>query len=59
MKRQIPSAFYMLFLLFTLIMSVNAAGESFEEQFLGSPMLILVAIIAIDIMAFIYHKVRK
>lgn len=59
MKKQIPSAFHMLFLLFTLIRSVNAAGESFEEEFLGSPLLILVAIIVIDIIAFIYHKLRK
>jgi cadmium resistance protein CadD (predicted permease) len=59
MKKQIPSVFYMLFLLFASTKSVTAAGESFEEQFLGSPLLILVAIIVIDIIAFIYHKLRK
>jgi hypothetical protein len=57
MKRQIPSAF-MLFLLSAMIRSVNAAGESFEEQLVGSPLLILIAIIVIDIIAFIYHKVK-
>jgi len=29
------------------------------NQFLGSPLLILTAIIVIDIIAFIYHKIRK
>jgi len=29
------------------------------EQFLGSPLLVLVAIILIDVVAFIYHKIRK
>jgi hypothetical protein len=33
--------------------------DSFITQFLGSPLLILTAIIAIDIIAFIYHKIRK
>lgn len=38
---------------------VNAESESFVEQFIGSPLLILVAIIIIDIIAFAYHKLRK
>jgi len=59
MKRQIALAFYVLSLLFASIRSANAAGESFEDQFLGSPLLILAAIIVIDIIVFIYHKVRK
>jgi hypothetical protein len=59
MKRQIPSVFYMLLLLSAMIRSVNAAGESFEEQLVGSPLLILIAIIVIDIIAFIYHKVKR
>jgi len=29
------------------------------EQFLGSPLLIFVAILAIDAIAFAYHKIRK
>lgn len=59
MKKQILSVFNVLFLLFASTRSVTAAGESFEEQFLGSPLLILVAIIVMDIIAFIYHKLRK
>jgi hypothetical protein len=59
MKRQTSSAFYMSLLLSTMIRAVNAAGESFEEQLVGSPLLILVAIILVDIIAFIYHKVKR
>ena len=48
-------------LLFTslLVGTVKAENESFVEQFIGSPLLILVAIIIIDIIAFAYHKLRK
>lgn len=38
---------------------VNAEDESFIEQFIGSSLLILVAIIIIDLIAFAYHKLRK
>jgi hypothetical protein len=41
-----------------MIRSVNAAGESFEEKLVGSPLLILIALIVVDIIAFIYHKVK-
>ncbi|MDI6905636.1 MAG: hypothetical protein QMD13_09185 [Candidatus Bathyarchaeia archaeon] len=58
MKKQKVLALQLLFL-FTLINSVNAAEESFADQFLGSPLVVLVAIIVIDIIAFIYHKVRR
>ncbi|MDI6846830.1 MAG: hypothetical protein QMD23_01675 [Candidatus Bathyarchaeia archaeon] len=59
MKKQKVLAFQLLLFLFTLINSVNAAEESFVDQFLGSPLVVLVAIIVIDIIAFIYHKVRR
>ncbi|MEM2995303.1 MAG: hypothetical protein QXI91_04730 [Candidatus Bathyarchaeia archaeon] len=36
-----------------------AQDESFIDQFIGSPLLVLAAIIAIDVIAFIYHKIRK
>jgi hypothetical protein len=58
MKRQIPSAFHMLLLLSTMIRSVSATGESLEEQLVGSPLIILIAIIVIDIIAFIYRKAK-
>lgn len=59
MKKQKVLAFYPLLSIFTLINSVNAADESLVDQFLGSPLLVLVAIIVIDIIAFIYHKLRR
>jgi hypothetical protein len=59
MKRQIKLALSQLPFLFALIGSVNAADDSFANQFLGSPLLALAAIIAIDIIALIYHKIRK
>jgi len=49
----------LVFLLFSLISSVSAADESFASKFLGSPLLVLTALIVIDIIAFIYHKIRK
>jgi len=41
------------------INSVGAEEEPFVDRFLGSPLLVLVAIIVIDIIAFIYHKIRR
>jgi hypothetical protein len=58
-KKRIMLTLYSLFLLFTLISCVYAEEKSFADQFLGSPLLVLVAIIVIDIIAFIYHKLRK
>jgi len=33
--------------------------EPFVEQFLGNPLLVLVAVIIIDVIAFIYRRIRK
>jgi cadmium resistance protein CadD (predicted permease) len=52
-------AFVSVFLMFALINRVYAADESFADQFLGSPLLILVAIVVIVAAAFVYHKIRK
>lgn len=49
----------MLLLVSILINGVHAAEESFPSKFLGSPLLILTAIIIIDIIAFLYRKIRK
>lgn len=57
--KKIKLSLYILFLLFMLINSVVAQEEPFVDKFLGSPLLVLVAIIVIDIMAFIYHKIRR
>jgi len=52
-------ALYPLLFLFALINNVHAGDASFVDQFIGSPLLILTAIIVIDIVAFIYYKIRK
>ena len=38
---------------------VRVADESFGAQFLGSPLLILTALIVIAIFASLYHRIRK
>jgi hypothetical protein len=48
-----------MFLFLALIGHAYAAGGSFVDQFLGSPLLVLVAVIAIDAIAFAYRKIRK
>jgi len=58
MKKTRPLS-YILFLLFTLINSVRAQEEPFVDKLLGSPLLVLVAIIVIDVIALIYHKIRR
>jgi hypothetical protein len=58
-KRLIAFVLRSLFFLFALINIVRADGESFADQFLSSPLLVLTAIIIIDIIALIYRKIRK
>ncbi|MBX5321759.1 MAG: hypothetical protein QHH12_02750 [Candidatus Bathyarchaeota archaeon] len=58
MKKNLAITFCLL-LVSTFISSVYAAEESPINQFLGSPLLILTAIIVIDIIAFLYRKIRK
>jgi len=38
---------------------VYAAEEPLPSRFLGSPLLILTAIIMVDIIAYLYRKIRK
>jgi hypothetical protein len=59
MKRRMALAAHSLFFLSALISHVNAADQSFADQFLGSPLLILAALIVIDAIAFVYRKIRK
>lgn len=49
----------LLFLLSTLVEVVHAADETFGEQFLGSPLLVLVAVMIIAALASLYHRIRK
>ena len=57
--KKITLLLYVLFLLFMFINCVRAQEEPFVDKFLGSPLVVLVAIIVIDIIALIYHKIRR
>ncbi|MBS7615673.1 hypothetical protein KEJ45_00520 [Candidatus Bathyarchaeota archaeon] len=60
MKEKPALAVSVLFLAFTLMINhVYAAEESPINQFLNSPLLALTAIIIIDIIAFLYRRLRK
>jgi len=59
MKRRMALTFHSILLLFVLTRVANAASDSPIDKFLGSPLLVLAAIIVLDIIAFIYHKIRK
>jgi hypothetical protein len=49
-----------IMLCFSLVAEVVGASEqSFGEQFLGSPLIVLAAIIILDILALIHRKFRK
>jgi len=48
-----------LLLIFASINHVYAVEEPLPSRFLGSPLLILTAIIIIDIIAYLYRKIRK
>jgi len=59
MTRLVKAFLYAIMLLSALIGTVNAADESFASQFLNSPLLALAALAVIDVIAFIYHKIRR
>ncbi|MGD8545991.1 MAG: hypothetical protein PVH12_07435 [Candidatus Bathyarchaeota archaeon] len=50
---------YFLFVLNVFTCPVYAEDESFAANFLGSPLLILVAIILIDVIFFFINKIRS
>ncbi|MEM2971091.1 MAG: hypothetical protein QW270_01520 [Candidatus Bathyarchaeia archaeon] len=58
-KRAVTSALLLLMALSVFVGRAYAQDESFIDQFIGSPLLILTAMIFIDVIAFIYHKIRK
>jgi len=53
------SALFGLFMSSILINSVNAEGDSLTAKFLGSPLIVLVVIVVIDIIAFIFHRTKR
>jgi hypothetical protein len=59
LERRSLLATYSLFLLLALVNCAGAADESFADQFLGSPLLVLVGLIIIVGLAFVYHRIRK
>jgi hypothetical protein len=59
MTRLVKALLYVLTLLSALIGIVRAADESFASQFVDSPLLALAALVVIDVIAFIYHRMRK
>lgn len=59
MKKNLATIVCIFLLVFTLINRVYAAEDSLLNQFLGSPLLALTTIIVIDVIAFLYRKVRK
>ena len=59
MKVQVTSTLSLMLFLLSFVNIASASEESLTEQFLGSPLLVLTAIIVIDIIALIYRKIRK
>ena len=58
--KQIGKWILQTLLLFSAVVGIAAAAdESFFYQFLGSPLLILVALLVIDAIVLLYHKIRK
>ena len=59
MKSSLPLIGCLLFLSSTLVKVAHAADENFGERFLGSPLLVLVAVMIIAALASLYHRIRK
>ena len=59
MSNRVVLALGSLLLVFALVRVVFAAGENLVQQFLGSPLLILAAVIIIAALASLYHMIRK
>jgi hypothetical protein len=50
---------FSLVLFSALIARANAATENPAEDFLGSPLLVLVVFLIIALLFYIYHRVKK
>ncbi len=59
MRKKTLLTLYALSLLFPLMGKVYAENEAVQNQFLGSPLLILIIIIIIDVIVFLYRKLRR
>jgi len=59
MKRRTSLFLLSLIVLSAFIDLVHAAGGPSTSDFLGSPLLVLVVLLIIDVIAVIYHRARK
>ena len=59
MARLVKAFLYAFTLLSALIGIVRGADESFASRFVDSPLLALAALVVIDVIAFIYHRMRR
>ena len=59
MKHVAVLALCSLFLMLAMAGVVHAADEAFGAQFLGSPLLILAAVIVLAALASLYHRIRR
>ena len=59
MNTWIMLVLHLMLFLSAMIGHAEAADQYFAEQFVGSPLLILASIIVIDVIAYVYHKIRK
>ncbi|MEM3726057.1 MAG: hypothetical protein QXK98_04240 [Candidatus Bathyarchaeia archaeon] len=59
MKARGALASWLMLFFLSFVNIVGASEESLTEQFLGSPLLVLTAIIIMDIIALIYRKIRR
>jgi cadmium resistance protein CadD (predicted permease) len=50
-------SFLILAIFFALVGVARA--DDFTYQFLGSPLLVLLALLVLDAIAFLYHKARR
>jgi NADH:ubiquinone oxidoreductase subunit K len=59
MSKSAVLALSSLLFVLALVRVVYAADETLVEQFLGSPLLILAAVIIIAALASLYHGIRR
>jgi hypothetical protein len=59
LKSATAAALRLALFCFAPVGEVYAADNSVVDQFLGSPLLILAAVIIVDLIAIVYHKMRR
>jgi hypothetical protein len=59
MRRRMALALHSVFLFSVMTRVVYAADGFSVDQFIGSPLLILAAVLVIDLVAFAYHKIVR